>query len=99
MFVLVYIAKGFLQAAEVQQEAALLLGRLSLSEACKGVIRGHFGIVTLIKMLDRPGLDRNSKEVVVRTLSILAVDNEVNQDHIRCVVAEAMHCLFMLCCI
>lgn len=71
------------QAAEVQQEAALLLGRLGLSEACKGAIRGHFGIVTLLKMLDRPGLDRSSKEVVVRTLSILAVDNEVNQDHIR----------------
>ncbi len=99
MFVQVYIAKGFLQAAEVQQEAALLLGRLSLSEACKGAIRGQFGIVTLLKMLDRPGLDRSSKEVVVRTLSILAVDNEVNQDHIRCAVAEAMHCLFMLCCI
>jgi len=97
--VLVYMAKDSLQAAEVQQEAALLLGRLSLSEACKGAIRGHFGIVTLINLLDRPGLDRNSKEVVVRTLSILAVDNEVNQDHIRCVVAEAMHCLFMLCCI
>ncbi|DBA82711.1 TPA: hypothetical protein ACH3X1_006946 [Trebouxia sp. C0004] len=71
------------QAAEVQQEAALLLGRLSLSEACKGAIRGHFGIVTLLKMLDRLGLDRSSKEAVVRTLSILAVDNEVNQDHIR----------------
>ena len=81
-----------LQAAEVQQEAALLLGRLSLSEACKGAIRGHFGIVTLLKMLDRAGLDRSSKEVVVRTLSILAVDNEVNQDHIRC--AEAMHCQY-----
>ena len=89
----------FLQAAEVQQEAALLLGRLSLSEACKGAIRGHFGIVTLLKMLDRPGLDRSLKEVVVRTLSILAVDNEVNQDHIRCAVAEALHCLFMLSCI
>ena len=65
-------------------------------------------------MLDRPGLDRSSKEVVVRTLSILAVDNEVNQDHIRCAVAEAMSCvgtgpdaaeheqmlhLFMLCCV
>lgn len=100
MFVPVYVAKDILlQAAEVQQEAALLLGRLSLSEACKGAIRGHFGIVTLLRMLDRPGLDRSSKEVVVRTLSILAVDNEVNQDHIRCAVAEAMHCLFTLCCV
>jgi len=89
----------YLQAAEVQQEAALLLGRLSLSEACKGAIRGHFGIVTLLKMLDRHGLDRSSKEVVVRTLSILAVDNEVNQDHIRCAVAEVMYCLCVLCCI
>lgn len=91
VFVQVYIAGG-LQAAEVQQEAALLLGRLGLSEACKGAIRGHFGIVTLLKMLDRPGVDRSSKEVVVRTLSILAVDNEVNQDHIRCAVAEATVC-------
>ena len=92
VFVQIHIAKGALQAAEVQQEAALLLGRLGLSEACKGAIRGHFGIVTLLKMLDRPGLDRSSKEVVVRTLSILAVDNEVNQDHIRCAVAEATVC-------
>lgn len=71
------------QATEVQQEAALLLGRLALSDSCKGAIRGHFGIVTLLKLLDRPGLERSSKEVVVRTLSILAVDNEVNQDHMR----------------
>ena len=49
-------------------------------------------------MLDRPGLDRSAKEVVVRTLSILAVDNEVNQDHIRWAAAEAMHILFMLYC-
>ena len=67
----------------MQQQAALLLGRLAASDACKGAIRGQFGIVTLLKMLERPGLERASKEVVVRTLSILAVDNELNQDHIR----------------
>ena len=79
-----------LQAADVQQEAALLLGRLGSSDACKGAIRGHFGIVTLLKMVERPGLDRASKEVVVRTLSILAVDNEVNQDHIRYLTSLAV---------
>ena len=72
-----------MQAAEIQQSAALLLGRLALSNTCKDAIRGQFGIVTLLKMLERPGMARSSKEVVVRTLSILAVDNEVNQDHMR----------------
>lgn len=71
------------QANEVQQSAALLLGRSALSNSCKDAIRGQFGIVTLLKMLERSGLARSSKEVVVRTLSILAVDNEMNQDHMR----------------
>ena len=44
--------------------------------------------MTLLKLLDRPGLERSSKEVVVRTLSILAVDNEVNQDHMRYTSAQ-----------
>ncbi|KAL0036406.1 hypothetical protein WJX77_006472 [Trebouxia sp. C0004] len=40
---------------------------------------------SMLQMIRRQrlGLDRSSKEAVVRTLSILAVDNEVNQDHIR----------------
>lgn len=72
-----------MQAAEVQQAAALLLGQLGISDVCKAAIKGSFGIVTLLKMVERPGLDRNSKEVVVRTISMLVVDNEVNQDHVR----------------
>lgn len=71
------------QAAEVQQAAALLLGQLGISDVCKAAIKNSFGIVTLLKMIGRLGLDRSSKEVVVRTISVLAVDNEVNQDHIR----------------
>lgn len=72
-----------MQAAEVQQAAALLLGQLGISDVCKAAIKGSFGIITLLKMVERPGLDRSSKEVVVRTISVLAVDNEVNQDHVR----------------
>ena len=72
-----------MQAAEIQQAAALLLGQLGISDVCKASIKGSFGIVTLLKMAERPGLDRSSKEVVIRTISVLAVDNEVNQDHVR----------------
>jgi hypothetical protein len=71
----------------LQQLAARLLGRLAYNEASKDAIRDSHGIQALLRLLEPGRGDRDLAETVAQSLTILAVNNEVNQDHIRYVTA------------
>ena len=70
------------------ERAAKLLGRLAYSRAIKDAVRDAHGIGGLLKLLrvERgAALDARLAETVVVALTVLAVNNELNQDAIRCV--------------
>jgi hypothetical protein len=70
------------------ERAAKLLGRLAYNRAIKDSVRGAHGIGALLKLLSAerggPQLDARLAETAVVALTVLAVNNELNQDAIRC---------------
>lgn len=80
-----------MQAGEVHQAAATLLGKLAHSGANKGAIRSHNGISSLLKVLERPNYPRQQKEAIIKALTAVIDGNEVNQDYARYAFGSA-HC-------
>ena len=63
--------------------ACQLLGRLSHNKLMKNSVREQGGITQMLKLLQKPSTGHALSETIVQALTILVVDNEVNQDHIR----------------
>ncbi len=68
------------------EQAAKLVGRLAYNRTIKDSVRDAHGINALLKLL-QPGqgarLDARLAETVAVSLTVLAVNNELNQDAIR----------------
>lgn len=74
---------GALAAQELVEQAARLLGRLAYHDDSKNALRDSGAITALLKILRLSKTPRGLQEVVAQALTILAVNNEVNQDYIR----------------
>lgn len=77
------------------ERAAKLLGRLAYNRTIKDSVRDASGIGSLLKLLSverGAKLDARMAETVVVALTVLAVNNELNQDTIRCAGGRRCPC-------
>lgn len=65
--------------------ACQLLGRMGHNKMIKNSMREHAGIVQMLKLLQKKGTAPGLLETIVQALTILVVENEINQDYVRCV--------------
>lgn len=65
------------------KSASQLLGRLGHNKAVKNTARETAGIAQLLKLLQKPSTAPGLAEAIVQALTVLVVDNELNQDHVR----------------
>ena len=68
---------------ELVEQAARLLGRLAYHDHNKNALRDSGAITALLKILRLSKTPPGLQETVAQALTILAVNNEVNQDFIR----------------
>jgi hypothetical protein len=86
------------------EQAAKLIGRLAYNRTIKDSVRDAHGITALLKLL-QPGqgarLDARLAETVAVSLTVLAVNNELNQDAIRSALSKHLRCwvVFVSACI
>jgi len=69
------------------EQAAKLIGRLAYNRTIKDSVRDAHGITALLKLLQPvqgSKLDARLAETVAVSLTVLAVNNELNQDAVRC---------------
>lgn len=64
-------------------KATQLLGRVAHAEQNKDALREAGAVVALLKLLRPRNVDPSLAEAVCQALTILAVNNEINQDYIR----------------
>lgn len=67
--------------------SARLIGRLAYNRTIKDAVRDAHGITGLLKLLQPARgarVDAKLVETVAVSLTVLAVNNELNQDAIRC---------------
>eukprot|EP00884_Botryococcus_braunii_P010737 jgi/Botrbrau1/19665/Bobra.0003s0029.1 len=69
--------------AGLRQQSVRLLGRMAYNDASKDAVRDAHGIQGLLRILETASGDRGLAETVAQALTILAFNNEMNQDHIR----------------
>ena len=68
-------------------KATQLLGRVAHAEQNKDALREAGAVVALLKLLRPRNVDPPLAEAVCQALTILAVNNEINQDYIRSAAA------------
>ena len=73
-------------------KATQLLGRVAHAEQNKDALREAGAVVALLKLLRPRTVDPALAEAVCQALTILAVNNEINQDYIRCAAAGSYPC-------
>ena len=73
-------------------KATQLLGRVAHAEQNKDALREAGAVVALLKLLRPRNVDPALAEAVCQALTILAVNNEINQDYIRCAAGSRAYC-------
>lgn len=70
--------------------ACQLLGRLGHNPSIKDSVREFLGVIHMLKLLKKSSTSARLAEVILQALTILLVDNEVNQDQVRSVTLLTM---------